>query len=441
MESYVLEAVNRFGLISAGDRITVALSGGADSMALLNALISLRERLDITVDAAHLNHGIRGAEADRDMEFVTDYCNSRGIELFCERVDVPAFARENSLSTELAARKLRYEFLEGVARGKVATAHTASDNLETVLFNLTRGASLDGLCGIPPKRDIFIRPLLLCTRGQIEEYCEKKAIPFVTDSTNLSDEYTRNKIRHSVVPVLKEINPAAERAVLKTCGLLREDKELLSRSAEELLFANLTDNGCLLLTELRLLDAALAKRVIKAFIEKCAGGVSLETVHIEAVYNIALSCGRTSLPLNLSAVSENKMLYIIDECENAQKQPEYVVQISETANNFFENGQKVNNLLLKNLLDCDKIIGKLVCRTRQSGDSVRLKNRGCTKLLTRIYSEERIPVHLRDSLPVIADDKGVVWIYGVGVAHRCAVCGKTARIFKIDVFEKGENVK
>lgn len=439
MESCVLEAISRFSLISPGDNVTVALSGGADSMALLNALLGLRERLGITVDAAHLNHGIRGAEALRDQNFVAEQCKALGVKLFCETVDVPAFAEESGESHELAARKLRYEFLERVAQGKVATAHTASDNLETVIFNLTRGTSVDGLCGIPPKRDIFIRPLLLCTREQIEDYCQKNSIPFVTDSTNLSDEYTRNKIRHKIVPVLKEINPAVEKSVLRTTALLREDRELLNRLAEEFLFRSLGEDGSLLLEGFATLDAPLAKRVLKSYIEKTAEGISLEAVHIQAIYDIALSHGRTSLPGRLSAVSENGRLYLTDGCENAQNAPEYIVHISETENNFFENGQKVNNLLLKNLLDCDKIIGKLVCRARKPGDSIRLKNRGCTKTLARLYSEEQIPLHLRDSLPVIADSEGVVWIYGIGVAHRCAVTKSTTRIFKIDAFKKGED--
>lgn len=152
MEKSVLTAIERFSLLENTSEVTVALSGGADSMSLLYALNSLKERLGITLSAAHLNHMIRGNEAMRDEEFVKRACERLNIPLFCERIDVPAYAKQRKLSTELAAREVRYEFLSRVSKGLVATAHTASDNLETVLFNLTRGSALKGLCGIPPQR-------------------------------------------------------------------------------------------------------------------------------------------------------------------------------------------------------------------------------------------------------------------------------------------------
>ena len=217
MKDLVLEAVKRFALLENNVKtVTVALSGGADSMACLSVLLSLKEELGITVKAAHLNHMIRGEEALRDQEFVKKQCELLGVPLFCERADIPAIAKERGVSTELAAREVRYSFLERVNEGVIATAHTSSDNFETVLFNLARGSAIDGLCGIPPKRRIFIRPIILCTREDVEEYCKKENIPFVTDSTNLCDEYTRNKIRHNIVPIFKNLNPSVEKSVLRT---------------------------------------------------------------------------------------------------------------------------------------------------------------------------------------------------------------------------------
>ena len=226
MENHILEAIERFSLIEEkGVNVTVALSGGADSMSLLYALLNLREKLGITVNAAHLNHMIRGEEAERDTCFVKEQCEKLGVKLYCEYADIPAIAEREGISLELAARNTRYEFLKRVSSGLVATAHTASDNLETLLYNLARGSGLDGLCGIPPKRGIFIRPLITCTRDTVENYCSENNIPFVTDSTNLADDYTRNKLRHKVVPVLKEINPAVEMNALRTSSILRQDAE------------------------------------------------------------------------------------------------------------------------------------------------------------------------------------------------------------------------
>ena len=243
MENKVLSAIKRFSLLEKGDVVTVALSGGADSVSLLYALLAVSDELGITVNAAHLNHSIRGEEAERDQQFVTNLCKKLKVELFCEKRDVPAFAKENGLSLELAARKVRYEFLEGVAQGKVATAHTASDNLETMIFNLARGTSLKGLSGIPVKRGIYIRPLILCTRQNVEDYCKENEISFVTDSTNLSDDYSRNKIRHNVIPVLKEINCAAEESALRTSFGIAEDISYLESASQEILFKNFDDNG------------------------------------------------------------------------------------------------------------------------------------------------------------------------------------------------------
>ena len=174
MEEKILNAVKRFSLLSCGESVTVALSGGADSVSLLFALLQLQKKLGISVSAAHFNHMIRGAEADRDEAFAREFCERLGVPFTAGRGDVPQYAAENRISEETAARLLRYAFLEK-ADGLVATAHTASDNFETVLFNLTRGAALGGLCGIPPKRGKFIRPLLFCTREDIEEYCRESS--------------------------------------------------------------------------------------------------------------------------------------------------------------------------------------------------------------------------------------------------------------------------
>lgn len=433
MEKKALEAVRRFSLIPKEvTTVTVALSGGADSMALLNVLLSLREKLGITVKAAHLNHMIRGAEALRDENFVKAQCESLGVELACERADVPGYAAEKGISLELAAREIRYGFLERAAEGVIATAHTASDNLETVLFNLTRGTAADGLCGIPPKRGIFIRPLILCTRREVEDYCAEKGIAFVTDSTNLCDEYTRNKIRHGIVPLLKELNPSVETAASRMCESLREDTDYISAVASEYISDN-SQNGVLDISALKGFPPAVVKRVIKQFARQSQSEKALESVHIEAVYaRLGKSC-KISIPGNRSVVIYGDKLTV--KSNSAQNIKSFTVDITECKNTFFDENKKINSLLLNNLLDCDKIMGKSVVRTRLPGDSVRLLKRGCTKALTRLFSENRIPTEQRASIPVIADDLGIVWVYGYGVAQRCAVTAQTKRILRVNCKE------
>ncbi len=432
MEKLVLEAIEKFKLLNNGvQEITIALSGGADSMALLYTLNSLKEKLNIKLSAAHLNHMIRGEEALRDEEFVKKQCELLDIPLFCERADIPKIAGEQAISTELAARKIRYEFLERVAKGVIATAHTASDNIETVIFNLSRGTALSGLCGIPYKRDRIIRPLILCTRTQIEEYCKEYNIPFVTDSTNLTDDYTRNKIRHNVVTVLKEINPSVEQSVLRMTENLREDADFLDGLAKKYVTENIDENGKLKLNGFSSLHISVAKRVVKIYAENVRNDISLENIHINAILAVILG-GKTSIPKNCSAiVSDNKLC--IKENEKSEENICFSVDFEECSIENVKKSEKINNLLLNNSIDCDKIKGKLVCRTRCAGDSIRLKNRGCTKSLNKIMSENKIPTELRDKLPVLQDDEGVVWVSDVGVAQRCAADSKTKRILKIKV--------
>ena len=436
MEKSILEAIRKFSLLNNEvSTVTVALSGGADSMALLYALLALKEKLGITVKAAHLNHQIRGDEALRDEEFVKAKCKALSVELFCERADVPKYAKEKSISTELAARELRYAFLERINEGVVATAHTASDNLETVLFNLTRGTAAQGLCGIPPKRGIYIRPIILCTRVQVEEYCRENNINFVTDSTNLCDDYTRNKIRHSVIPCLKDINPSVENSVLKTTIGLREDTAVLDGIADNYLCENLSNNT-LAIEGLENSSPAVAKRVIKKFIDNSEKGINTENIHIEEIFKALGKKCRISLPCDYSAVLTDKELKLVPNSENAQRKTEYIVNITGHDAKDFKINKKINNLLLNNSLDCDKIVGQSVLRTRMSGDSIRLKNRGCTKTLNRLFSENSIPLEERDNLPVLADEKGVIWVYGFGVSGRCAVTENTKRILIIEAEKK-----
>lgn len=429
MEGLVLKAIEGYSLLEKSRNVTVALSGGADSVSLLNVLVSLKDKLNINVSAAHLNHMIRDKEADRDEEFARRCCEKLGVPFFCERIDVPAYARENRLSLEAAAREVRYAFLRRVNTGVVATAHTASDSLETVIFNLSRGSSLKGLCGIPAKRDIFIRPLILCTRAEVEKYCAEKDLEYVTDSTNLSDDYTRNRIRHKVIPILKEINPAAEKAAARTVEGLLEDERFLSSLTDKFLSENIKD-GFLNVSVLP--DPAIAKRAIKKFTETAVGDITLDNLHISEIYGICENVGRVSLPGNLSAVVKNGLLSIEKNGEKSGSKRLYRVETKRRINDLFTNGEKINNLLLKNSLDCDNIIGKSVIRTRQPGDSIRLAGKGCTKSLKKLFNELKIPSEEREAIPVIADDRGVVWIYGVGVAARCAVTEKTERVMIIN---------
>ena len=214
-------------------KVTVALSGGADSVALLYSLYLLKDELGLSLSACHVNHNLRGEESDGDELFVRRLCRMLDIPLYVRNIRVSDYAGKHE-SIELVARRIRYDFFSELGTDRlIATAHTASDNCETVLINLIRGTALSGLCGIPPKRDNVIRPLIDCTREEIEGFCRKYSLGYVTDSTNLSDDYTRNKLRLNVIPVLKKINPSLMASVGRMSHSVALDDKYLDKIACE----------------------------------------------------------------------------------------------------------------------------------------------------------------------------------------------------------------
>lgn len=430
-------AINDFCLLSGVKTVAVALSGGADSVALLTALLRIKNEFNFEVFAAHYNHMLRGEESDSDEAFVKTLCEKLDVRLVLGSGDVSAYAKENHKSIEVAAREMRYSFFDTLRADAVATAHTASDNLETVILNLTRGSALDGLCGIPPKRGKYIRPLILSTREDVERFCNDNELSYVTDSTNLSDDYSRNRIRHNIVPVLKSINPAVEKNVLNTSLSLAYDRNQLDDIAKKeyqdrvsklgLNVDNLTDEG-----------HSIISRVLRMFCEEKTG-IAPDFLHTEDLFGVAVNGGRCSLSGNAVAQRHKNILKITQK----DNLPDYNVKIEKKNNIFIKKGVKVNNLLLNNLIDCDKIVGEMKVRKRQSGDKIGLLGRGCTKTLKQLYNENGIELNNRSKLPVISDDIGVIWVAGIGVAERVAVDCNSNFVYKIsyEIVSGGNNTK
>ena len=211
LKNKVMKAIDDYSMLRGASKVVVGFSGGADSVCLLHILSKLRNEIGFEIIGAHVNHGIRGDEALRDADFAQDFCKQLGVAFKLLNVDCVSKAREMGVSVEECGRLLRYDFFYSLAdcNTRIATAHNSNDNTETVLFNLARGSSVKGVGGIPPVRGNIIRPLIYCARKEIEGYSRENNLQFVTDSTNLCDDYTRNKIRHKILPVLEEINPEA----------------------------------------------------------------------------------------------------------------------------------------------------------------------------------------------------------------------------------------
>lgn len=424
-------------MISAGDTVGVGLSGGADSVALTHFLYNNREKLLIKeLKAVHVHHGIRGDEADRDMEFAESFCESLGIELLSFKADIPAEAARTGESVEECARRVRYDCFKKAGCDKFATAHNLNDNAETFFFNLARGTSLTGLTGIPYVRDFYIRPLLDCTRNEIEEYIKENGLSFVTDSTNLSDDYTRNKIRHNILPLFFELNPSFDKAFSRCLESLYNAKEYIEDETEELYLKSKKDGffDCSVFKDEREAVRFSAIRMIL----KSENVKDISYEHIKAVDNIIKNGGAANLP-KASVLSERQRLYFkvpeIPECFEMRISSENVrTPIGSFKIKAYcqKDLQNLNKRVLDNLIDCDKITSNLVLRNRRDGDSVRLYGRNGTKTLKKLFNERKIPVSKRPGIAILSDDNGIIWLEGFGVSERARPSGETKKYLYLE---------
>ncbi|MBP5167326.1 MAG: tRNA lysidine(34) synthetase TilS [Oscillospiraceae bacterium] len=412
MLSRIAAYMDRYGMLDGCETLLCGVSGGADSVCLLHAALSL----GLPVKALHFNHMLRGEEADRDESFVRELCEKLHVECICGRGDVKAYAEENRMGTEQAARILRYAFFDECASGlrgcRVATAHNADDNAETMIMNLTRGAGITGLSGIPPVRGIYIRPLLCLSRREIERYLDENGLEHVEDSTNAEDEYTRNRIRHTVIPVLREINPRFSETAADTAALLREDEAYLEAEAKKHIRGDLV--------RIKGLAYPIASRALR--IAAAARGVKLSKTHIDALLALS-SGGESDLPGGLTGVRSFDTIYIGPP--RKRETPEETALIwNEWIYSAFAGydvfwGEKAKSGKIYDLLSIfsfkkEEVCGNIAVRPRKAGDMITLPGRGVTKSLKKLFIEMKIPVRERERVPVVADEKGVLAVYGVG---------------------------
>lgn len=418
MTDKVLKAIADFSMLHSGDRVVVALSGGADSVALLYVLNSIKEKYNLTLYACHLNHLIRGDEADADEQFVVGLCDKLGIELYVRRVDVKHIASEQKISVELCGRNERYAFFDELSKkldAKVATAHTASDNVETVLYNMTRGTSITGLCGIKPVRDYIIRPLIDVSRQEVEQYCSENNIEYVTDSTNLSDDYTRNAIRHHAVAPLQHINPNLCNSVSRMCSDLTDIKEFIDKYSLKEINRCKNDYGY---NAEHLLSLERAILTNSMYLIAKDSGTDAQHTHIELMISILSDGGCVDLPDGKRAVCKQGVFRIVDICDDTQfvqcplMSSVYARYISK------EELKSINKKLLNNCINCDIITQDTVIRTRKEGDSFTLCDRDVTKSLKKLLNELKIPAEKRSGLKLVANGSTVLWLEGVGVSKQ-----------------------
>lgn len=438
----IFEFIQKHTMLSPGDTVLAALSGGADSVCMLHILLELSEQLGITVAASHFNHMLRGAEADRDEAFSAELCKSLNVPFFAGRGDVSAYAKSHSLSTEEAARILRYSFLQETASSlnsaKIATAHNADDNAETVILNLTRGAGLAGMRGIPPIRGNIIRPILCLTRQNVENYLSSRNISYVTDSTNLEDNYSRNKLRHNVMPVLNSMNPRFAENLINSCGIIRLDEEYISAEADRIISENASNgriSASLLLSLhksvssriiIKLSNTGLSSFLVDEVLALCknpspSAHLDLNGVCVHREYDDIVFGREEYLSFSEVYLAEGKAAVI----------PELNLAITLEKCIFTDN---IHKSFTDYLFKTTDVYGKISIRSRQAGDKIKLRGSGCTKTLKKLFSEKHIPSHLRSGIPVISDEQGVLGVYKIG----CDMRGEPTfgdKIYKINFKE------
>lgn len=379
--------LRQYQMIARGDHIICAVSGGADSMALLFAMYLLKEKLGIDLSAAHFNHHLRGQESDRDEQFVKNFCDGYGIPLHLGSGEIVP----GNKGLEAAARDARYAFLCSLP-GTIATAHTADDNAETVLMHLVRGTGLKGLGAIAPINGRVIRPMLGITRAEVEAFLEEYHVEHITDSSNDTDAFLRNRLRHHVMPLLTKENPKLAENLSAMALRLRQDEEALSQLAES--------GDILSVTALRAQSPAIRVRSLEQFLKKC-GVRELEAQHIELAQALVFSdnpSARGSFPGGIT-VSRN-----YDTLEVLSGEPQQNMRILCSPAHEIINTPEVFTV---------NPVGTVHIRARKSGDVMRLS--GGSKSLKKLFIDRKIPAAYRDLVPVICDDAGIIGVYGIGV--------------------------
>lgn len=443
-----LDTIREKNMIQSGGTVLCCVSGGADSMALLSMFIENQENLGVNIRVCHVNHLLRGEESERDQAFVERFCKENNIHLDILRVNVADEAKNRKMSVELAAREIRYGYFEELSQkynSMIATAHTLSDNVETILFNLTRGTGIEGLLGIPDTRQKIIRPLILYERREIEAYLTGKSISYVNDSTNSQTIYNRNKIRHEVLPKLREINPCVDYSINETSLQLFYINDFVKKYVKDIEKDFYLD-GKYLINRLCDVHIAVRREIICNSLEQNKLSFSSRTVkHIEEI--ILNKSGKINISSDWYAIADENF-YRVEQIQKKIMSDEFehcaiigehflyngkVIKIEHCKEGLYKNLENVHASYAKNMLDYDKIVGHIKYRNRRAGDTVKLFGRGVSKSIKKLFNESKIPTHKRDDIVMLCDDSGILWVEGFGVSDHVSCGDCTKRALKIDV--------
>lgn len=458
----IKEAIEKYHLLERGETVVVAVSGGSDSIALLNVLAMLSEEYKLNLVVAHINHGLR-ENAAREDKFVRRIAAEMGVVFECKSVDIRSLKKVTGKCIEEISREVRYDFLNDVAKKhgaqKIALGHNNNDQTETVLMNFLRGSGPTGLKGMLPARDsVYIRPLLCVTRNEIISFLEFHGLPFVTDESNTNPAYLRNRIRHSLIPELKaRYNPRLEESMKSMAEIMRaEDDYMKSVTSKVLSEWGTAAHGEISISIPNLVKyhQAIQRRIMKHVLEgltKNSQGIG--QTHVKAALNLVYSDhpgAYVNLPCNIEVRREYNVLIIFKKeksekeiIKNRRNDLRYEVTLPGSVKmtelgktmifEFVEgpidmksNGGKIA------FMDYDRISLPLVIRTVRPGDRIQPLGMKGTKKIKSVFIDEKIPLRHRKCIPLLLDQEAVLWIAGLRLSERVKITEKTRHILKVE---------
>lgn len=439
--------IEKYRMIEAGSQAVAGVSGGADSVCLLFLLMEYQKRVPFSLRAVHVNHHVRGEEAVRDQEFTRRLCESLGVPLDLYDYDVPRMAETEHLSCEEAGREARRRAFYRTAcrwerpdQVRIALAHHENDQAETVLHNLVRGAGLAGLAGIRPVHrtgsGMYIRPLLCISREETENYLIRRGIPWVTDSTNEEEVYTRNKIRREILPALMQINSGAVKNIAAAAGRVLEAEDYLSELTQKAVEKYTAKEGSVWILSRDLFEEPmlLQKRVVKNVLEAAAGKKKdLSSAHMEAVLELAK--GRTGASASLIYGLRAQQVYGDIHITRGEQEKKDLLELEFRV--FPYENQQIPEKTYTKWFDYDKIKNSLAVRRRLPGDYLMISRDRGTKKLKDYFIDCKVPRRERDNVTLLADGSHVLWAVGYRISEYYKVTSQTKKVIKVQV--KGEN--
>lgn len=419
MNNKVLKTVEKYNMLSKGDRVLIGVSGGADSIALLEFFVSVKEKYDLDICVAHIEHGIRGEDSVNDAEFVENYCKKLGVNFYLKTIDAPNLAKKAKMGVEEYSRMARYDFFNTIECDKIATAHNLTDNIETLLFRLARGTGLKGACSIPAVRGKIIRPFIEVSSGEIRKWCNDNNIPYRVDCTNSDSAYSRNLIRLEILPLFEKLNANYQDNIENFISDVNEDYAFIDDYVKSIYPKIVKDNE-IDLPKLNELDLSIKKRILIMFFDE--NGYSLNRIHLQSVIDITLKSGKTQIKENIFAISAKGKIRIA-KFNDLNKKDEFVTKIL--------NIDEFKDKNIDFYCDCDKIVGNIIIRAKQAGDRIKPAGRNVSKTLKKLLNESAYPIEKRDKKIVVCDDLGIVGVIGLCADERVKVDCNTAKILTI----------